>query len=226
MGQRRKRSALGIGLAAFLLAASLATLSGAVVAHSSNGSSNHPGATSQLSVSVSDAFAFSLNSYEVTPGDTVSITLIQLGTAPHTFTLSPIAGFKFDTSNSTTNLLAFFSAHPPLVNLSVPGTPGARAYGNFTAPALGLYEFVCLTAGHFSFGMWGILGSGEQGGLGSTDTGPGAAVFIIGGIIVALVVVAIVLGFYVGRRRGALHEMPPERLGYAENPTAPAAPKG
>jgi len=52
--------------------------------------------------------------------------------------------------------------------------------------------------------------------------GAGAAVFIIVGTIVSLTVVAIVLGFVVGRRRGASEEMPPERLGYPEPEPAPA----
>ncbi|MCI4365916.1 MAG: hypothetical protein L3K10_07675, partial [Thermoplasmata archaeon] len=54
----------------------------------------------------------------------------------------------------------------------------------------------------------------------------GSAVFIIVGTIVVLTVIAIVLGFVVGRRRGAVHEMPPERLGYPEPrlPTEPAPP--
>jgi len=53
--------------------------------------------------------------------------------------------------------------------------------------------------------------------------GPGAALFIIIGTIVSLVVIALVLGFVVGRRKGAEHEMPPERLGYPE-PLAPGEP--
>ena len=38
----------------------------------------------------------------------------------------------------------------------------------------------------------------------------------------ALTVIAIVLGFVVGRRKGSEFEMPPERLGYPE-PSAPSA---
>ncbi len=82
----------------------------------------------------------------------------------------------------------------------------------------------CLIPGHFP-GMYGLLGSGEPGSGGSISTGPGAAVFIIGGTIAGLVVIAIVLGFVVGKRRGSHDEMPPERLGYPEQPTvAPPAP--
>ena len=40
--------------------------------------------------------------------------------------------------------------------------------------------------------------------------------FIISGTIAGLVVLALVLGFVIGRRKGAVHEMPPERLGYPE----------
>jgi hypothetical protein len=57
----------------------------------------------------------------------------------------------------------------------------------------------------------------------SASTDPGVAVFIIVGTIVALVVIALVLGFVVGRRRGSHDEMAPQRLGYPEPPETPAA---
>jgi hypothetical protein len=41
-------------------------------------------------------------------------------------------------------------------------------------------------------------------------------VFIIGGTIAGLVILAIVLAFVIGRRRGSHDEMAPERLGYPE----------
>jgi len=178
----------------------------------------HPGATETLTISVGDGFSFSLSANEVTPGDLVTVTIVSLGSTAHTFTLSPIPNFQFNSSDSTDHLNAFFAAHPPLVDLSVNGTIGEKHSETFTAPAYGEYEFVCLQPGHFLEGMWGLLGSGEPGSGSTTDTGPGWQVFAIGGGIAALVVATIVLAFVVGARPGSRHEMPPERLGYPEHP--------
>ena len=91
-----------------------------------------------------------------------------------------------------------------------------------------VYEFVCTEPGHFTNGMYGFIAFGENlpGNLtvSATSTDPGAAVFIIVGTIVSLVVIALVLGFVVGRRRGSVYEMPPQRLGYPE-PESPGAEK-
>lgn len=189
--------------------------------------SAHPTAagTESLTVTVGTAFAFTLSSDEVTPGDTVTVTIVQVGDNEHTFTLLNAPNFQFNwsptTSDSPSHIEGFLATHPaPLVNVTIPSTQGSQTV-SFTAPPFGLYEYLCLVSGHFAAGMWGILGSGEHGSSGSTaNTGPGAPVFIISGTIAGLVVLALVLGFVIGRRQGAVHEMPPERLGYPE----PAAP--
>lgn len=184
------------------------------------------GGVQQLNVSVSDAFAFVLSANEITPGDTVKVTLTYIGTggSAHTFTLSPIPDFQFNGSDATPHLLSFFAAHHPLVNLSENGTTGESHSQTFVAPAYGLYEYVCLESGHFSLGMFGLLGSGEAGSGGSVATGPGWQVFAIIGGIASLVVATIVLAFVFGQREGSKHEMPPERLGYPEAPKEPATP--
>jgi len=80
--------------------------------------------------------------------------------------------------------------------------------------------------------MYGFIAFGEplpsNLTVSAASVGPGEAVFIIVGTIVALTVIAIVLGFVVGRRRGSSEEMPPERLGYPEPlvPSEPALPPG
>jgi hypothetical protein len=181
-----------------------------------------------INVTVTDTLHFALTSAplgaaEITPGDRVHVSVEQLGSTPHTFTLSPTPNYQFPTSDSTSDLLSYFGSHAPLVYLNVSTTMGSFVYGNFTAPPIGEYEYVCLESGHFSAGMWGVLGSGEAGtGAGSAPyDGPGAPVFIIAGTITALVIIALVLGFVVGKRRGSAEEMPPERLGYPEPPAAP-----
>jgi plastocyanin len=180
-----------------------------------------------LNVTVSSGFTFTIATApspnaEVSPGDTVHVELTQTGTTAHTFTLSPTAGFTFPTSDQTSDLVSYFAMNKPLVNINVTGTQGDRAFANFTAPSAGQYEYVCLEAGHFGLGMHGELGSGEAGaGAGPAPyNGPGAPVFIIAGVITALVIIALVLGFVIGKRRGSTDEMPPERLGYPEPPSS------
>ncbi|HEV2165915.1 MAG TPA: cupredoxin domain-containing protein, partial [Thermoplasmata archaeon] len=121
-----------------------------------------------INVTVTDTLRFTLTSSplstaEITPGDVVHVSVEQLGSTPHTFTLSPTANYQFPSTDSTSDLNSYFSSHAPLLNLNVTSTTGSFAYGNFTAPALGEYEYVCLEPGHFAAGMWGILGSGEAG---------------------------------------------------------------
>jgi plastocyanin len=169
-----------------------------------------------LSVSVGDQFAFTPDTLEAAaPGDNVTITVTQLGTEAHTFTLSSVANFSFPTADSSVDLQTYFTAHPPLVNLTINGTTGFTASATFTSPALGVYEYVCLEPSHFSSGMFGFFGSGVAP---TGPAGPGApvGVYIIAGVVVSLVVIALVLGFVVGKREGNTQVMPPERLGYPE----------
>ena len=181
------------------------------------GPTARPGASDALTVTVGDALAFTLSTDEVTPGDSVTLTLVQTSSGlDHTFTLSSVAGLTFSPSNTSHDLAVFVHDHPPLVNFTIPA--GQSTYTTtFVAPPLGLYAYFCLVPGHFP-AMYGLLGSGEHGSTATPYDGPGAPVFIIGGTIAALVVIALVLGFGIGRRRGAHDEMPAERLGYPEAP--------
>jgi len=213
------RTALAVGLLVILVtlawtASAVATASGAGLRPAAAS-----GGVEWLNLTVSDTLVFGVPApSEVTPGDLVHVVVTNLGADAHTFTLSSVAGYVFSSTATGGDLLGFFAANPPLVNITVNGPAGVQAFGNFTAPAYGEYEFVCLEPGHFQSGMSGILGSGEPGATTSVNTGPGAPVFIISGTIVALVIVALVLGFVVGKRRGSTDEMPPERLGYPETP--------
>lgn len=180
------------------------------------------GTPASLTFSVGGAYAFAPNEAEVAPGANVTVTVDLSGSYQHTFTLSPISNFTFNASDSAGHLMTFFALHHPLINLSI---TNSVTTGNFTAPTeIGVYQFVCLAAGHFQSGMWGLLGVGmAPPSIGTTSLGPGAPVYIIVGTISGLVILALVLGFVFGRREGARHEMPPERLGYAE-PKMPSGP--
>lgn len=206
------RAAAAVGTA---IALTLFLLGGAAAAP-------QPHATSDLTVTVGSALQFTLSDNEVTPGDNVTLTIVQTDDLGHTFTLSNVSGVTFSATNSTNDLLTFVAAHPPLVNFTIPA--GQATYTtHFIAPPFGEYAYFCLVPGHFPL-MYGLLGSGEPGSGATINDGPGAAVFIIGGTIASLVVIAIVLGFVVGKRRGSHDEMAPERLGYPESPQAPEAP--
>jgi uncharacterized cupredoxin-like copper-binding protein len=209
-------------LAVFLV---LLAASATMVTPAARAASPDPAASVSQSIDVGDEFAFQPNSFEApTPGENVSVTIMETGTTAHTFTLFSVANFAFNpATNTTAQLDAFVAAHPPLVNVNITPTPGYSVTVTFTAPPLGIYQFVCLEPGHFQLGMEGFMGSGEPPpGVSSASTGPGAAVFIISGTIATLLVIAIVLGFVIGRRKGSAHEMPPERLGYPEPMETPA----
>lgn len=210
VGRFPYRSAGALATAASVILFGLAAASAASV---------HTAASDSLTVTVGDVLGFTLSTDQITPGANVTLTIVQTSnTVDHTFTLSDVAGQTFTSSDTDATLLGFLHVHPALVNFSIPA--GQHTYTTtFIAPPYGLYAYFCLVPGHFPT-MYGILGSGEAGGSGGISDGPGAPVFIIGGTITTLVVVAIVLGFVVGKRRGSHDEMPPERLGYPEPPAA------
>jgi len=177
----------------------------------------------------STGFAFSPSTIEnVASGSSVTVTFTNLAPEAHTFTIYGRQGVVIPTSTDPGTLLklVYESGFKPLVNINLTTGSGEQNITSFPAPSTpGWYEFVCMEAGHFEEGMYGFIAFGEalpsNLSVSSPNTGPGAAVFIIVGTIVSLVVLAIVLGFVVGRRRSSIDEMPPERLGYPE----PAAPE-
>jgi plastocyanin len=174
---------------------------------------------------VSVSAGFSPNTIEnVATGANVSITFTDADTTAHTFTIWGVQGTVV--ANPTTiseaelNKLVYGNGVKPLANLNLSGSDQNTGSVNVAAP--GWYEFMCMEPGHFQAGMYGFIAFGESLppnlSVSSPNTGPGAAVFIIVGTIVSLVVIAVALGFIVGRRRGSEFEMPPERLGYPEPP--------
>ncbi|HXQ78878.1 MAG: sulfocyanin-like copper-binding protein [Thermoplasmata archaeon] len=185
------------------------------------------GATT-VDVTATTTFSFTPNTVEqVATGTNVTVSLTDAGSISHSFTIIGREGWVIPSTITEANFEQLVYGNAPAVlfnlNISSVGTDSAT----FTAPGPGWYEFVCTEPGHFAEGMYGFIAFGMN--LPSNLTvssglpGPGAALFIIIGTIVSLVVIALVLGFVVGRRKGAMHEMPPERLGYAE-PTSPSAP--
>ncbi|MFY9717183.1 MAG: hypothetical protein WAK40_04540 [Thermoplasmata archaeon] len=185
--------------------------------------------SSSISVTATTTFSFTPNSVSNLPtGTSVSVVFTNgdsnLGI--HTFTIIgcpnvyiPRAGtHAFDISRFINGT----SCGAPLLNL-VPAAEGTKT-GSVSVATPGWYEFVCTESGHFQVGMYGFIGFGVIAPSNTSLTpGAGLAVFIIVGTIVTLTVIAIVLGFVVGKREGSKHEMPPERLGYGE-PGSPPLP--
>lgn len=182
------------------------------------------GMTIQMSVGANGAFAFAPNAISnITPGESLTIDITNLGSLPHTFTLSSLANYTLSYAGNTNLTSQFLVQHPYYFSINIPDVQGSVTPATFTAPTkIGSYQFFCTVPGHFNSGMEGFLGVGVYVGGGAPPPGIGVAVFIISGTIVGLVILAIVLGFVVGKREGSKHEMPPERLGYPE--PAPQSP--
>ncbi len=210
---------LGVTVAAFLGGAGgLHFLEKPLVVRTAAGAS--------ISMTVSDALAFTPNAISnLVPGSSITVTIQNLGHFAHTFTVSSFVNYTLPylNNNNLTAAGGFLTQHPALFSGNITASQGSVTPFTFTAPSkIGSYQFFCTISGHFPLGMEGFLGVGVAVGSVSVNTGPGLPVFIISGVIVALVVLAIVLGFVVGRRKGSRHEMPPERLGYSE--TTPSKP--
>lgn len=199
-------------------------------------------ASATVQVTAQSGFTFTPNTFEdVATNTTVTVTFTNIDAVDHTFWIIGKQGWVIpaDASSDEIDDLAFGHAPAALfgVNASSVG-PGDMVTKTFTSPGIGWYEFVCTEPGHFQNSMYGFIAFGEtlpaNLTVSAASTDPGAAVFIIVGTIVSLVVIALVLGFVVGRRRGSTYEMPPERLGYPEpesteapeSPPLPPEPKG
>jgi hypothetical protein len=186
-----------------------------------------------MAETASTNFKFDTCTFEMLPtGVMIALTFFDADTtSAHSFTIIKEPNYQIP---SSADLWTLIRTNGTLVNTyAQPGGWGNNTSTtttvSFMAPATaGWYEFVCLEAGHFQAGMFGFIAFGENlpAGLGcaSGTPGPGLAVFIIIGTIVTLTVLAIVLGFVIGRREGSTYEMPPERLGYPEPPTTAPQP--
>jgi len=221
---------VAVGLVLALLVGGASTLLNARVALAAPVQVDTTGYLNETAVS---PFTFVTREYEDLPTKTtIAVSFFNGDTtgAVHSFTILNDSNQTIPTSTTPAQLNALLARYGTLVNVTV-STEGTYNNTTFVSPATGYYEFVCIEPGHFGYGMYGYIAFGEPLPAGlvlsSGSPGPGLAVFIIVGTIVSLTVLALVLGFVVGRRRGSENEMPPERLGYAEPSTSeplPAAP--
>ena len=197
-----------LGLASLVL---LGILTGGAAAHPPAAASAHPAASEEnLSISTTSSFSFVPSQVTVTPGALVHLVVTQAANFAHSFVLSSVANFTIPSADTAAQLFAFFNAHPPIVNLTIPGTVGAQVVKDFSAPAVGTYEFVCLVSGHFQSGMFGFLVSTtNSGGSSSSSSGLPVSPLVLGAV--AGVVAVVVVGVLVARRRS--RRLPPQTPG-------------
>lgn len=230
-----------LAIAALLIGGGFAALEATAPARAAT--ALHVDTSGTVQVTAESGFSFTPNNFNQVPTNTtITVTFTDNDALDHTFTIIGRQGWVIPSSISEDQFDSLVFGSSPRVlfnaNATAVGNPGDQVTLSFTSPGVGWYEFVCTEAGHFQNGMYGFIAFGENLPANLTvvaaSTNPGIAVFIIVGTIVALVVIAIVLGFVVGRRRGDVYEMPPQRLGYAEPegsepasaPALPQEPRG
>jgi uncharacterized cupredoxin-like copper-binding protein len=168
---RSPRRRLLRGGAGFAIAATALLLLGiplvAPIAHAESAARSleyghpvHPAATRvNFTVNATDAPAFlpaTLRGAQA--GDNVSIRVQNLGSYPHTFTLSKVPNFLLNRNWTPGQLDAWFRANGSFANVSV--NPGAVGWANFSVPvnATGAsFEFASVVPYQFQAGMQGFL---------------------------------------------------------------------
>lgn len=184
--------------------------------------------TNSIAITTTTSLSFDPNEFQdLATNTTITVAITDASSEAHTFTIIGREGWVIPSSitQSAFDQLVYGKSPAVIYNYNV--TSAGTVTVSFTSPGPGWYEFVCTEPGHFQAGMYGFIGFGmnlpANLTVSAANEGPGAALFIIIGTIVSLVVIVLVLGFWVGRRKGSENEMPPERLGYPE-PPAPGAP--
>jgi len=151
-----------------------------------------------VNITATTDLSFAPDSFTVSPGESVLLVVTQGADFPHTFTLSSVANLTLPSSDTPSEVAAFFNAHPPLVNLSLGSTAGTKESAMFTAPtATGTYEFLCLI--HFPT-MVGVMT--DSAGAPSASGSSGLTtleVVAIGAVVAAVLIVAVLV---LVRRRG------------------------
>jgi plastocyanin len=154
-----------------------------------------------VNVTATSSFSFVPSTFTVYPGANVHLRVIQAANFLHTFTLSSVA-------NTTVPSVGWFSTHTPLVNISL-GTVPKTFFANFTAPAVGRYEYVCEQ--HFpqmTGNMTSTTAQPPPGPMPFMLTGLDYALIGIG-VVALLVVVGVLLGVRRRKHEEKLYGPPP-----------------
>ena len=200
----------GVRPGPWLAALGLLLMAGMGSAHAAAGPASAPSPTlDYVNITTTSSFSFLPSAFTVYPGASVHLEIVQGSTAAHTFTLSSVANATIPSSDTASQLGAYFHAHLPLVNLSIPASTSKPVYRNFTAPPVGTYEFVCLF--HFSSnGMHGVMTSSTSGVSGASPISiPPTELAIAAG---ALIVFLAGIVFVMRRRRLRAEALRPRRV--------------
>lgn len=120
-----------------------------------------------ITINADDKMKYDLNAFEAAPGQKITVTLKNIGTAPkmsmgHNFIVlkAGVNGLTFTEAGSTHASTDYIDpakltdviAHTKLLG------PGESDTVTFTAPYVkGTYEYVCSFPGHYGGGMKGIM---------------------------------------------------------------------
>lgn len=156
-----------------------------------------PGVRGQvtLTITMADALTFSPSTFSATPGESVSLTLINAGALPHTFTLFGEADASIPV-NDNSALQTYYSDNTPLVDISF--DEGIQDSVTFTVPTTeGIYTFVCIVPGHSVGGMHGLMTVA----IPSDDETAPIDPLLIGVVIAVVVIVIAFAAVFILRRR-------------------------
>jgi uncharacterized cupredoxin-like copper-binding protein len=190
----------------------------------------HTAATGSITVAATMDYGYEPDLIEQTPVNaTITVTFTDNDPAnmAHSFNISSREGFVIPTSYTAAQLNQLFTTYPALYAATV-NALGDQSVGKFQSPTTpGWYEFVCNVSGHFQDGMYGFIAFGEN--LPSNLTPP-ARTGVGGGLtfspldaaVIAVVVLALAIGYFLWSRRRSARRIPPApRLRTDDRPTQP-----
>ncbi|MEE9173585.1 MAG: plastocyanin/azurin family copper-binding protein [Thermoplasmata archaeon] len=151
-----------------------------------------------LTITMADALTFSPKTFSAEPGESVSLTLINAGALPHTFTLFAEADASVPVSDNSA-LQTYYNDNTPLRDVDFDG--GMQDSVTFTAPMTeGIYTFVCIVSGHSVGGMHGTMTVASPA---PPDDEPPAPIdpLLIGVVIAVVVIVIAIAAVFILRRR-------------------------
>ncbi|HYB78619.1 MAG TPA: plastocyanin/azurin family copper-binding protein [Thermoplasmata archaeon] len=144
-----------------------------------------------VNITATEDLSFVPDSFTVLPGEIVHLVVTQAADFEHTFTLASLANFTLPSSDTPSEVAAFFNAQAPIVNLSLGSTAGSQHTVTFTAPSTpGSYEFVCLV--HFPE-MTGEMIDSTSTPAGASGGGVSTVEVVAIGVAIAAVVIAAVV---------------------------------
>lgn len=190
-------------------------------------------AGTSISVAATGDYGYQPDTIEMVPTNTtITVTFTDDSVLAHTFTIIGREGWVVPSSYTYTQIDNLAYGHSPsaLFNVNVSGS-GDQNISSFTSPGPGWYEFLCAVSGHFQNGMYGFIAFGEN--LPSNLTPPSSRTGLGGSLsfsaidaaVIAVVVLMLLVGYLVWRRRRMAREMMIARSAHSarskEAPTSP-----